>query len=167
MHSFGMTQRYLILTEFPLVVNPLKLLLSGKPFIRNYQWQPERGVRFHIVEKDSGRLVRTARSESFFAFHHVNAFEDGNDILLDIVTRHDASVIDLLYLDKLRANFAVDPTGKLMRFRIAPGKDVPSEQLTDVTIELPRFDYGRRTGVRHRFVYGAAQATRANSLTAS
>ncbi len=144
MHSFGMTQRDLILTEFPLVVNPLKLLLSGKPFIRNYQWQPERGVRFHIVEKDSGRLVRTARSESFFAFHHVNAFEDGNDILLDIVTRHDASVIDLLYLDKLRANFAVDPTGKLMRFRIAPGKDVPSEQLTDVTIELPRFDYGRR-----------------------
>ena len=158
MHSFGMTQRYLILTEFPLVVNPLKLLLSGQPFIQNYQWQPERGVRLHIVEKDSGRLVRSVRGEPFFAFHHVNAFEDGDEILLDIVTRDDASIIDQLYLDKLRANVAVDPTGKLMRFQITPGKEVFGEQLTDVTIELPRFDYGHRAGVRHRFVYGAAQA---------
>jgi beta,beta-carotene 9',10'-dioxygenase len=74
-HSFGMTERYLILVEFPLVVNPLRLKFSGLPFIRNYEWEPDRGVRFHIVEKESGRLVRTARGSAFFAFHHVNAFE--------------------------------------------------------------------------------------------
>jgi beta,beta-carotene 9',10'-dioxygenase len=159
MHSFGMTERYLVLTEFPLVVNPLRLLLSGKPFIRNYQWQPDRGVRFHVIEKESGRLVRTARSEAFFAFHHVNAFEDGDDILLDIITRPDSTIIDLLYLDRLRADLPVDPTGKLMRFRIGPEKDVASEQLTDVSLELPRFDYVHRAGVRHRFVYGASQAS--------
>ena len=43
MHSFGMTQNYVILVEFPLVVNPLRLLLAGKPFIENYEWQPEQG----------------------------------------------------------------------------------------------------------------------------
>jgi beta,beta-carotene 9',10'-dioxygenase len=37
MHSFGMTERYLVLAEFPLVVNPLRLKFSVKPFIRNYQ----------------------------------------------------------------------------------------------------------------------------------
>jgi beta,beta-carotene 9',10'-dioxygenase len=36
-HSFGMSERYLVLAEFPLVVNPLRLKFSGKPFIRNYQ----------------------------------------------------------------------------------------------------------------------------------
>jgi len=159
MHSFGMTERYLILTEFPLVVNPLKLLLSGQPFIRNYQWQADRGVRFHVIDKESGRLVRTARSEAFFAFHHINAFEEGDDVLLDIVTRPDATIIDLLYLEKVRAELPIDPTGKLMRFRITPAKGVSSEPLTDVTLELPRFDYSHRAGVRYRFVYGASQAS--------
>ena len=61
MHSFGMTERYLILTEFPLVVNPLKLLLSGKPFIRNYAWQPDRGVRFHVIDKANAHRRWLAR----------------------------------------------------------------------------------------------------------
>lgn len=159
MHSFGMTERFLILTECPLVVNPLRLLLSGKPFIRNYQWQPDRGVRFHVIEKDSGRLIRTARSEAFFTFHHVNAFEDGDDVVLDMVTRPDSSIIDLLYLDRLRADIPIDPTGKLMRFRITPRQGILSEQLTDISLELPRFDYAHRAGLRHRFVYGAGQAS--------
>jgi Retinal pigment epithelial membrane protein len=43
MHSFAISERYVILMEFPLVVNPLRLLVSGKPFIANYRWEPERG----------------------------------------------------------------------------------------------------------------------------
>src|SRR5262245_37791918 len=101
MHSFGMTERYLVVAEFPLVVNPLRLLLSGQPFIRNYRWEPDRGVRFHVVEKEGGRVVRTARAAAFFAFHHVNAFEEGGDVVVDIVTSPDAAVIDQLYLDRL------------------------------------------------------------------
>jgi carotenoid cleavage dioxygenase-like enzyme len=38
MHSFGMSEHYLILTEFPLRVNPLRLAFSSQPFIRNYRW---------------------------------------------------------------------------------------------------------------------------------
>ena len=43
MHSFGMTERYLVLAEFPLVVNPLRLKFGGEPFIRNYRWEPGAG----------------------------------------------------------------------------------------------------------------------------
>lgn len=157
MHSFGMTEHYLVLTEFPLVVNPLKLLLSGKPFIRNYQWQPQRGVRFHVIEKESGRRVRMAHSNAFFAFHHVNAFEEGDDILLDIVTRPDPTIIDQLYLDRLRADIPIDPTGRVERFRITKESKVSREPLAQVSLELPRFDYAHRAGKRYRFVYGANQ----------
>ena len=76
MHSFAMTERYLVLVEFPLTVSALELKFSGKPFIQNYRWQPERGLKFHVVEKESGREVATATGEAVFAFHHVNAFED-------------------------------------------------------------------------------------------
>src|SRR5262249_54457065 len=44
MHSFALTENYVILTEFPLVVNPFNLLLRGRPFIENFRWKPERGT---------------------------------------------------------------------------------------------------------------------------
>ena len=47
MHSFGLTERWLVLAEFPLVVNPLALALSGRPYIENYRWKPERGHALH------------------------------------------------------------------------------------------------------------------------
>ena len=41
MHSFGLTQRWFVLAEFPFVVNPLRLALSGRPYIENYRWKPD------------------------------------------------------------------------------------------------------------------------------
>lgn len=155
MHSFGMTERYLILTEFPLVVNPLRLLLSGKPFIRNYEWEPDRGVRFHVVDKESGKLTGTERCPAFFAFHHVNAFEDENDVFVDIVAHSDPTIVDRLYLDRLRSTEPVPTTGRLTRFRIRPGDNILGEQLSEVPIELPRFDYPRRAGRPYRYVYAS------------
>ena len=45
MHAFGMSERYLILAEYPLRVNPLKLAFSGRPFIENYTWRARRADR--------------------------------------------------------------------------------------------------------------------------
>jgi beta,beta-carotene 9',10'-dioxygenase len=78
-------------------------LLRNEPFIRNYRWEPERGSRFHVFDKDDGRRVTTAEGEPFFAFHHVNAYEAGGDLLVDVVAYPDASIIDQLYLARLRA----------------------------------------------------------------
>src|SRR3954469_952126 len=54
MHSFGMTERFVILAEYPLTVNPLKLALGGRSFIESYEWQPERGTRFLVIDKRTG-----------------------------------------------------------------------------------------------------------------
>jgi carotenoid cleavage dioxygenase-like enzyme len=164
MHSFGMTERYLVLAEFPLVVNPLRLKFGGEPFIRNYRWEPGRGARFHVVEKETGRVVRVARADAFFAFHHVNAFEEGDALVADLVTYPDAGVIDQLYLDRLRSGEPVTATGTLTRFRIGASGDVPAERLSEVPIELPRFDYRRRAGRPYRYVYGAGNAVPGNFI---
>ena len=137
MHSFGMSERYLVVAEFPLVVNPLRIKFSGRPFIRNYQWEPERGVRFRVVDKETGQVVRTARSRAVFAFHHVNAFEEGNQVIVDIVTFPDSSVIDQLYLDRLRSAEPVTATAKLTRFRIGSSRDALDETLSEAQIEFP------------------------------
>lgn len=157
MHSFGMSERYLILTEFPLVANPLSFLLRNRPFIQNYRWEPERGTRFHLIDKDTGKIVKTARAEPFFAFHHVNAFEQDGQLCVDIVAFPDASVLDNLYLDHLRSGAPVATASRLTRFTVDLNGDntVTSRPLTDAPVELPRFDYRHRAGQAYRYVYAA------------
>lgn len=166
MHSFGMTERYLILSEFPLVVNPLRLRFRGKPFIQNYRWEPERGIRFHVVDKATGRVVKSARSAPFFGFHHVNAFETDDEIVVDMVTYPDVAVIDQLYLDRLRSDQPVTVIGKLTRFRMdmSGGEEARHETLSETSIEFPRIDYRNRVGRPYRYVYGAGNEVPGNFI---
>lgn len=166
MHSFGMSEDHLILTEFPLVVSPIELKFSGKPFIQNYRWEPERGLVFHIVEKDTGRLVRTATAEATFGFHHVNAFADRERVVVDVITYPDASIIDQLYLARLRASAPLTATGTLTRFHIPLADDAPVTRriLADVPFELPRINYERHAGRPYRYVWGTGIQTRGDFL---
>ena len=59
MHAFGMSGRHLILTEYPLRANPLKMAFSGKPFIQNYVWRPQEGTKFQVVDRETGALRGT------------------------------------------------------------------------------------------------------------
>jgi carotenoid cleavage dioxygenase-like enzyme len=166
MHSFGMSADHLVLTEFPLVVNPIDLRLSGKPFIRNYRWEPERGLVLHVVEKDSGKLVRTARTGACFAFHHVNAFADGAQLAVDAVIYPDPAIIDQLYLARLRASTPITATGTLTRFHVPLDGSAPvtSRSLADIPLELPRIDYERYAGKPYRYVWGASVQTKGDFL---
>ena len=75
MHSFGMSERYVVLAENPLLVNPMSVPLSKKAFIDNYEWRPERGTRFIVIDRHTGELQGVHEAEAFFCFHHVNSFE--------------------------------------------------------------------------------------------
>ncbi len=166
MHSFAMTEHYLVLTEFPLVVDPLRLLLASEPFIRNYRWMPERGLRFHVFEKDGGRLVQSLTVDPVFAFHHVNAFEDDGNIVVDLVAYRDAEIIDELYLPRLRAGQPIDATGVLTRYVVPlqSGAEAVATEVADVMIELPRIDYDLCAGKPYRYAWGAGQRLKGDFL---
>ena len=140
-----------------LVVSPIDLRMSGKPFIRNYRWEPERGIVFHVVAKDSGEIVRTGKTDATFAFHHVNAFADDGGLAVDVVAYPDASIIDQLYLSRLRANAPITATGRLVRFQVplADGAPITRKILADAPLEVPRINYERCAGKPYRFVWGA------------
>jgi carotenoid cleavage dioxygenase-like enzyme len=164
-HSFGMTERHLVLVEFPIVVSALELKFSGKPFIQNYRWLPERGLKFHVVEKDSGKVTTATHAGPCFAFHHVNAFEDGNDLAVDLIAYEDASIIDQLYLARLRAGLAVTATGTLTRFHVPlNGAAVTREILAPAAIELPRINYESHAGKPYRYVWGTGIETEGDFL---
>jgi beta,beta-carotene 9',10'-dioxygenase len=155
MHSFAVTERYIVLAEFPFAVNPASIPLSGRPFIRNYRWRPGVGTRFRVLDLGTGRMHGTYQGEPFFAFHHVNAYERSDDIVLDFCAYDDAGIIDALYLDRVRTGDVSLPDPQLRRYRLPlAGGDVTREPLPHVSLEMPRIDYDRRNGRHYRHVYG-------------
>lgn len=169
MHTFAMTENYVILVEFPLFVNPLKLAISLKPFIENFEWKPERGTRFLVISKQDGKVVTTCESNAFFAFHHVNAFEQNGEIMLDVSAYPDQSIIDGLYLSELRnttdqVNRSGELRGELRRYRIPlSGTAVTYEVLSDAPMDLPRIHYKRCNTQPYQFVYGLSNQQPHNS----
>jgi beta,beta-carotene 9',10'-dioxygenase len=157
MHSFSMTERFVILAEYPLTVNPLKLALGGRSFIESYKWRPERGTRFTVIDRHGGKLHTRAVADPFFCFHHVNAYEEGEDIVVDLVAFEDAGVIEHLFIDRLRGGDPGAPS-QLRRYRISPRSErAEGEVLLDRSIELPRIDYARVNGRPYRVMYAAGQ----------
>jgi beta,beta-carotene 9',10'-dioxygenase len=154
MHSFGLTERWLVLAEFPYVVNPLALALSGRPYIENYRWKPELGTRFTLVDRATGKTTDGFQTDACFAFHHVNAYEDNSEVVVDLCAFPDAGIVEDLYLDRLRAGKPVTPAS-LIRFRLRPiDRSVRREQLAEQGIELPRINYGRCNERPYRYVWG-------------
>jgi beta,beta-carotene 9',10'-dioxygenase len=156
MHSFALTQRYAVLVAFPLVVNPLELALSGRPFIENYRWKPELGTRVLVFDREDGSLRGTYEAEPRFSFHHVNAFERDGELVLDMAAYADATIVDSFYLERLRAT-PPPPSAlpRLLRYRIdLDAGRVGEEELCEAPLELPRIDYRKRNGRPYRYTWG-------------
>jgi carotenoid cleavage dioxygenase-like enzyme len=155
MHSFGMTENFIILTEFPLVVHPLRFLTGSRPFIENYQWGPDRGTRFLVFRKSDGSRVGIYESEPVFAFHHINSFELADNLILDISAYPEPTIINELYLDRLQnESHRHIPTLKLRRYRLPlSGSTVAYETILDDPFELPRINYQRVNAKKYRYAY--------------
>jgi beta,beta-carotene 9',10'-dioxygenase len=153
MHSFGLTERWLVLAEFPLVVNPISIPLSGRPYIENYRWKPELGTRITLVDRDSGEATGPFETDAFFCFHHVNAYEENGAVVVDACTYGDAEIIEDLYLDRLREGKPA-ARAELRRFRIdLSSRQVTSERLAE-GLELPRVNYGGNNERPYRYAWG-------------
>lgn len=170
LHSFGMSEHHLVLAEFPLRVNPLRLAVSGKPFIFNYRWQPELGTLFTVLDKRSGAVVARAKAPACFGFHHVNAFESDGAVQVDLLAYPDAGIIDRLRLEPLRAGRMASAAATLTRFAL-PLHDAPSAAvqirgtpLCATPFELPRFNHLHCAGRPYSRIWGVGQSDAAAFL---
>lgn len=154
MHSFGLTENYIVLAEFPFVVKPLRLAAAGRPYIENFRWKPERGTRLTLIDRSNGEATGPFITDAFFAFHHINAYESGGEVIADMTTYPDPSLIKSFYLDKLRSGGGVPP-GSVRRVRISRERnEISHEVMLDEDIELGRINYGRCNERPYRYVWG-------------
>jgi beta,beta-carotene 9',10'-dioxygenase len=154
MHSFGLTERWLVLAESAFVVNPLRLAFAGKPYIGNYRWKPELGSHFTLIDRRSLRRVAGFQTDAFLTFHHINAYDDGDQVVVDLCTYPDAALIEELHLDRLRAGMPFQ-SARPMRFRLnLSDRSVICKQLAAGGFELPRINYERCNGRAYRYTWG-------------
>ena len=125
MHSFALTPQYVVLTEFPLRLDPRRFLRPGRqaPFIEQFEWEPDRGTRVIVMDRTTGAVVAEPVTDAVFGFHHVNAFEraNGTELVFDLETVPDATTIDSLYLENLRAGEMGAIAGRIERFSVDLG----------------------------------------------
>ncbi|RZF43304.1 hypothetical protein LSTR_LSTR001565 [Laodelphax striatellus] len=106
-HSFGMSENYIVLIEQPFIYNMLKLLsvhVKKRCLRECLNWCPERTNRFFVIHKGTGDVipVNFRSREPFFLLHHINCYEEDNQLVVDIVKHKEVEVLDNLYLENLR-----------------------------------------------------------------
>lgn len=168
LHDFLVTERYSVFLLSPYAANPLPLISGLRTIADSFEWKPDRGLEVIVLPRDGGPESRF-RTDSSFVVHTANAYEDGDELVLDVVAYGDASVMRLVKdvlsqeTEVLNARPNAYAPGYLERYRLNPSTGaIGRTQLSDVPCEFPRLD-PRRVGRRHRYVYGAATGLKDDS----
>lgn len=147
MHDFALTASNIVIYDLPVTFNMEEQGAGRFP----YAWDPDYPCRIGVLPREgSADDVRWYDVDPCYVFHTLNAYDDGDRVVLDVV-RHP----------KMFASHHNGPNegdSLLYRWTIdtAAGK-VLEEQLSDQSQEFPRIDE-RLTGHRHRFGYGVGLA---------
>jgi carotenoid cleavage dioxygenase len=144
MHDFAVTDQHVVFFDCPAVLDP-SAAATGAPVV---SWKPEHGTRVGVMSRDAEHdRVRWFPVENRFVAHVMNAFNDGDAIVVDSVQcpRFD-----------LDAGKGVEDLPRLHRTVIELGRGAVSDELLDPTpVDLPRID-DRRAGLRYRYGWAAA-----------
>uniref|UniRef100_A0A7S4E4S4 Carotenoid oxygenase n=1 Tax=Pelagomonas calceolata TaxID=35677 RepID=A0A7S4E4S4_9STRA len=160
-HSFAVGGRYAIVIETPCVYNVAALVGVADAAHIAFDWRDNAPTTLRVVDIEKGEEVtkRTLREPCFF-FHAANAFVEGTTLHVDVGYYDDASMLNGLALDRMRAAPSTNGAtpSRLTRLSIELGSDadVRATRLDGPAAgefcEFPVVD-PRLAGRRHRFVY--------------
>lgn len=152
MHDFSLTEDHVVIYDLPVIFD-LDMVAGGSRL--PYRWEPEYPARVGVMERQGdGSDVSWFDVEPCYVFHPLNAFDDGDRIVLDVV-RHPRM------FDTHRLGPDEGPP-TLDRWTIdMTAAKVLEERLDDRGQEFPRVDE-RLVGRRHRFGYTVGVSGEAN-----
>jgi all-trans-8'-apo-beta-carotenal 15,15'-oxygenase len=151
-HDCALTPRYMVFVIDPLVLRVPRFLLGLASFDKSLRFDSSQATRVILAPRDGGK-PRIAECEPFFHYHINNSFDDGTDVVLDLVRYPDYDNIHQGLRQPRRAGFD-DVSTTLSRMRIGPADEVTIEDLGLEGCEFPQHDW-RRTSRPHRYAYMA------------
>lgn len=106
-HSFAISENYVIFIEQPLCISVPGMMttnLRKTPLSQNIVWYGDNYKnQFYIINKATGEIhaQRYQSSASFSFFHCINAFEDNDNLVLDVCAFADGGLITRFYREHL------------------------------------------------------------------
>ena len=151
-HDFVVTTKHVIFPIFPLIID-FNLAASGKSPIA---WDVNRPSQIGIMPRDgSTEDIKWIESDPCFVFHPMNAYEDGDKIIADMMQFEEAPMFP--HLDGSRPDLKKGEA-RLNRWEIDLSSNSGSikKQYLDESIgEFPRLDE-RKTMSKYRYGYYAS-----------
>jgi all-trans-8'-apo-beta-carotenal 15,15'-oxygenase len=162
-HDFAITPHYCIFFQNPVTFNPLNFLAGTRSAAECIQFHPDKPTKIVVIprkgsgSKDAAQLIasRTFETLSGFVFHHANAFEEGDDVVIDSVCYEDLPAVEP-DSDFRQTDFDAIAPGHLWRFRVnLPTGTVDRQLLEGRCCEFPVV-HPAKVGRSHRYTYLAA-----------
>lgn len=163
MHSFGLSENYIILFKTPMVVNKFKLIFNF-PFNETLYWEEKAQSAFVLINRRNGK-IQEIETEPFLVFHSANTFEQGNEMVLDLICHTPSLNYSNEYLLNLRSEYPKLNSGTLTRYRLdLKNKRSRAEVLSDEFQEFPRINYRAKNGKTYQYIYSNALKGQARFL---
>jgi carotenoid cleavage dioxygenase-like enzyme len=153
-HDMAFTERYAILNDLPLFWDA-ELLGKG---VHRPRWRPDLPSRFAVIPRRGGAAdVRWFEAAPTYVLHWINAYEDGDEIVLDGYFQADPTPrpdpADGPYgaMKKMLDVHAMGTRPHRWRFDLRTGR-CREERLFEDVSEFPSINY-TRPGRRHRYAW--------------
>lgn len=107
LHSFAMTENYYVYVEQPLFINLLKILtakIRRATLLSAIEYWPTINARFRIIHRQTGEEVNpdfTYEAAPFMVFHHINAYEENGNIVMDVCGFKTDQALHYIYMKNL------------------------------------------------------------------
>ncbi len=146
MHDFAVTASRVVFYDLPILFD-LELAAEGRSI--PFRWMPDAGARIGILPRDGDVEVTWLTIDPCYVFHTVNAYDDGDSIVVDVL-RYDRA------FDTPPGGAIASVLPSLVRWTIDPlGGRVVERRLDDRPVEFPRVD-DLVAGRPYRYAYCAA-----------
>ena len=142
MHDFGVTASRVIFMDLPVAFS-LEMAMSGKGL--PFHWRNDMPARIGVLPRQAtSDEVQWIKIDPCFVYHALNAYDDGQEIIFDVV-RHDRAFV--------RGHLEGGGSVRLERWTIIPAKErVDIQLISDRSQEFPRVN-PRTECHRNRFGY--------------
>lgn len=155
-HDFVITPNYCIFFQNPIAFNPIPFALGIRGAGECIKFQPNQPTRILIISRNpEDKKVQILETQSGFVFHHANAFEIDNKIVVDSICYESFPEVEP-QSDFRQVDFDALQPGKLWRFHLdLQDKTVERELLVDRCCEFPSI-HQDHVGHPYRYLYMAA-----------
>ncbi|MEA5577053.1 carotenoid oxygenase family protein [Anabaena sp. UHCC 0451] len=158
-HDFVITENYCIFFQNPVKFNPIPFALgiaSAGQCIKVQKNQPTKIIVIPRVNSKAAQDgVKVLETKAGFIFHHVNAFECGNQIVIDSICYESLTEVEP-NSDYRKTEFEANAPGQLWRFNLdLLDNKVQSQLIDNRSCEFPTI-HPTNVGKPYRYLYAAA-----------